>query len=419
MVQRVPREIVDLLDGFLRRNAAGALSDDDLQTRMDDLAHGRAETGDSTGPFVLPHVDASHVPAGAIVAADVPTHEVRARLGQLTRHVVAQVRAGELPHLDLPDVHRANGVFDDRGNVFLGPKVRRLAFDRRGCKAFMRVLLALETAAANLRDGVSTTKRGLFYAHRAKLPDDASQTDSDRALTSLANVLGVRRKSLGFVAARRGTVHGRLVVRDGGEVIDLAQVGPGGRSIMDDVEIVSSDAAMIVILEKDSVANRLAQARWWDEARCIMVSSCGAPSMATRELVRKLVGTLGIPAVIFADADPGGIQVALSFAHGAISTALETPWLTCNGLSWAGCWPSDIARHCRIRDTIRLSDEDREAAQALLSHPSHAYVNDRVREELASLLDVGSKVELDSFAHDGSRLVDYMRLKLEGDLIEL
>lgn len=34
-------------------------------------------------------------------------------------------------------------------------------------------------------------------------------------------------------------------------------------------------------------------------------------------------------------------------------------------------------------------------------------------------IDVGSKVELDSFAHDGSRLVDYMRLKLEGDLIEL
>jgi DNA topoisomerase VI subunit A len=52
--------------------------------------------------------------------------------------------------------------------------------------------------------------------------------DSDRALASLANVLRVRRKALGFVEARRGSVYGRLVIRDGGEIIDLAKVGAGG-----------------------------------------------------------------------------------------------------------------------------------------------------------------------------------------------
>lgn len=233
-------------------------------------------------------------------------------------------------------------------------------------------------------------------------------------------MLRVRRRALGFVAARRGTVYGRLVLRQAGEVIDVAQVGgfslPGS---IDDAEIVSADAAMIVVIEKDSVGNRLAQERWWEGRRCIVVCSGGSPSMSTRELVRKLMDTLGIPAVVFADADPGGLQVALTFAHGSISSGLETPWLSCNGLSWAGFRPSDIARLGRKSDLIRLSEEDREAARSLLALPSRTYLNDRVREELSILVDHGHKVEMDALTN-GARLVEYIDRKLaDGDVIKL
>ncbi len=319
MTRPASREIVDLLGAFLRRNAT-ALSDDDIHVQMENIAEGCRETTDSSRPFVLSGVDAptrSLFPEDALAAADLPPHDVRERLLDLTDYVVAQVQQGALPRIDLPDLHRANGIFDARGNVFLGHNVRPLALDGQGGEAFMRLLLTLEVASDNLRSGVCTTKRGLFYQHRAKLPDDDNQRDTDRALGSLANVLRVRRKALGFVETRRGSVYGRLVIRDGGEVVDLAQVGPAGRTIprfMDDVEIVSSDAARIVIVEKEAIASRLAQARWWDAARCIMVCSLGFPSMSTREFVRRLVDTLGIPAVICADGDPSGIQLALTFA---------------------------------------------------------------------------------------------------------
>ena len=420
MARPASREIVNLLGAFLRRNAA-ALSDDDIQVLMENLAKGHVQTPDSTSPFVLSGVDASHFPEGALAAADLPPHDVRARLAHLTDYVAAQVRAGELPRIDLPDLHRANGIYDARGNVFLGHNVRRLAFDRQGAAAFMRLLLTLETASDNLRNGVFTTKRGLFYQHRAKLPDD-DQLDTDRSLASLANVLRVRRKSLGFVEARRGSVYGRLVMRDGGEVVDLAKVGPAGHApprFTDDLEIVSSDAELIVIVEKEAVASRLAHARWWDTARCIMVCGGGFPSMSTREFVRRLIDTLGIPVVIFADADPGGVQLALTYAHGSISTALETPWLACSDVRWAGLCPSDFDRHCGIRDQIRLTETDKDKARELLQHPSRTYVNDRVREELAILVDRGFKVELDALFSD-SRLVDYLQHKLfECELINL
>lgn len=351
MARRASRDVIEALGAFLRR--CTALSEGDVEARMKDLAEGRMRAPDmSSEVFRRPHAsrhegtsvrtDATKtvIPERALVAADVPADEVRARITSLTEYVTARLQAGELPHVDLPDLHRVNGIYDERGNVFLGHHVRRLVFDRRGGKAFMRLLLTLEAASENLRSGVFTTKRGLYYFHQAKLPDeDACQVDSDRALAALAGVLGVRRRNLGFVEARRGILYGGLVIRDGGHVVDLSKVGPSGYGIprfTDDAEIVSSDAAFILVVEKHSVAARLAQVRWWESARCILMCGEGCPSLSMREYVRSLVDTLGVPAYVLADADPSGIGVALTYAHGSISTALETPWLACSDVRWVG-----------------------------------------------------------------------------------
>jgi DNA topoisomerase VI subunit A len=76
------------------------------------------------------------------------------------------------------------------------------------------------------------------------------------------------------------------------------------------------------------------------------------------------VDTLGIPALICVDADPGGIQVALTYAQ---------------------------------------------------------YINNRVREELATLVDRGIKAELEAVSVDMSRFVDeYLPHKIfDCDLVKL
>lgn len=142
-----------------------------------------------------------------------------------------------------------------------------------------------------------------------------------------------------------------------------------------------------------------------------MISRSSA-RMSTRELVRKLIDTLNIPVVIFADADPGGIQLALTYAHGSISTALETPWLACGDIRSAGLCPSDIERHCGERDMIRFQESDFTNARELLQHPSRTYVNDRIRDELEILVNRGFKVELDTLCSDLSRFVGYLHHKL-------
>ena len=55
-----------------------------------------------------------------------------------------------------------------------------------------------------------------------------------------------------------------------------------------------------------------------------------------------------------------------------------------------------------------------------MEHPSRTYVNDGVRAELQLLFDRGFKVELDSLALRGSRLVGYLDHKIaDDDAIEL
>ncbi len=365
-------------------------------------------------------------PDHAVAAADLPAPDVYKRIAHLIDYVTDQIRAGELPYLDVPDAHSANAIYDDRGNVFLGHKLRRLTLDSKEVMAFMRLLLTLELAFENVQRGSHVTKRGLYYYHQTKLPDErCEQESSDRALSALSNILQVRRKTLGFVEARRGSIYGRLVIRSGTEVVNVSQLGPAGWSVprfTDDVEILGSDATFILIVEKEAIAFRLVEAQWFNLHPSIIVCGNGFPSYSTREFTRRLVETLHIPAFVCVDADPGGVRVALTYAHGAISTAMETPWLACNDIWWAGLHPSDVDRFGLGSDTgLRLESNDFEAAKALLSHPSDAYVNKRVREELALMIDRRTKTELEAISVDLSFFVgEYLPRKLfDTDLVKL
>ncbi len=299
-----------------------------------------------------------------------------------------------------------------------------MALDRRNGERVMRVLLTLETALTNLRDETVTTKRGLFYEHEAKLSDpNAHQGDSDRALATLANLIGVRRTALGFVEARRGLLWGRLVVRIGEQVIDASQLGRGGLGIPrigDGSEIVGSDAAFILVVEKQAIGIKLADAKVWERFGCILVCGEGFPSLSTRAYVRTLVDTLGIPAFICVDGDPWGIRVALTYAHGSISTALETPRLACNNVWLAGVYPSELDAYYHPHWLIRFEETDYEAARQLIEHPSLAYIGQRLRDEMALLVERGAKAELDALCHERRLMDDYLPKKLfDSDLVKL
>ena len=166
-------EVIESLGGFLRLTTRVPV--DEIRGWMKDLDEGRMRTPDSSSEGfrrapALPSVEATKLeepapdpepnaasydprlaalrvryptvsapiafPEHALEAADVPAGEVLRRLAQLKDDIVARVQSGEVPWVDLPDLHQANAIYDPRGNVFLGQKVRRLAFESPGQHGF-------------------------------------------------------------------------------------------------------------------------------------------------------------------------------------------------------------------------------------------------------------------------------------------
>jgi len=449
MAGSVRKKVTECLNAFLRLRSTCSNEEIDSWARAVASRAARGSRGpvreSRSRPFVLANAELIQVPEQvrlasvqraptcppipfpehAAAAADLPASEVYQRIAHLIDYVTDQIRSGEPSCLDLPDLHSGNAIYDERGNVFLGRKVRRLALN--DTRAFMRILLTLELAHDNIQRGTHATKRGLYYHHQTKLPDKrCEQVDSDRALAALANILQVRRGALGFVPARKGLVYGRLAIRHAGGVVDVSRADTGGWPLpgrSDDVEIVDSNAAFILIVEKEAIAFRLAEARWCETHPCVMVCGGGFPSYALREFTQRLVETLRVPSYVCVDGDPGGIRVALTYAHGAISTAMETPWLACNDIRWAGLYPSDVDRF-KIDELfgIEMEADELEAAKSMLVHPSDAYVNAGVRRELELMIDRGTKTELEAIGgRDFSFFVDeYLPRKLfDTDLVKL
>lgn len=83
-----------------------------------------------------------------------------------------------------------------------------LYFDRR----FRAVFAVLQEVITLLETGATTTKRDLYYKHKALF---SSSEDADRAIAQVAHMLNTPRHSLHVFAASRGWMAGRLTLRMG------------------------------------------------------------------------------------------------------------------------------------------------------------------------------------------------------------
>ena len=101
----------------------------------------------------------------------------------------------------------------------------------------------------------------LFYTD-VKLFSD--QTESDAVLEDAAAMLGCTRSSLHVIASDKGVVVGRVTFTDDGDVIDCTKMGVGGKAIppsADRIGGISSDAAFILLVEKEAAFMRIAEDR--------------------------------------------------------------------------------------------------------------------------------------------------------------
>ncbi|PRQ42079.1 putative DNA topoisomerase (ATP-hydrolyzing) [Rosa chinensis] len=99
---------------------------------------------------------------------------------------------------------------------------------------------------------------------------------------------------------------------------------------------------LILVVEKDTIFQRLVEEKIHKRFRCIIITGCGMPNVATRTLLRKMQRKLNLPVVALGDHNAGGFNIYLTYLCGSENMAYDSLNLSTPDIKWLGLSPSDL-----------------------------------------------------------------------------
>jgi DNA topoisomerase-6 subunit A len=289
---------------------------------------------------------------------------------------------------------------------------------------FAQYLVMANAIRRLLDEEMESTIRGMYYATLSTVGDEKNkqkfwntQENSDDAIKALELLTGVPREEFSVTSKPKGMISGPITLRVGGDIIDCnlgsratSQLIPTNIS---DVEIVNVKANFVMVVEKDTVLNNIRKSGFIQKYNAILMTGSGEPDRATRMMVRTLNEEWKKPVVIFADADPWGLGIALRYKIGSESLSYDSDRLVTPNAKVLGMMFSDIYEY-NIPEVARLtaSNEDINRANDMKKKP---WLQEKQwQRELNLFLKYKEKCELDAFFKHGFRYLaeTYMPQKL-------
>ncbi|TKJ21997.1 MAG: hypothetical protein CEE42_13425 [Promethearchaeota archaeon Loki_b31] len=273
----------------------------------------------------------------------------------LTDSLIEMIYETGRPAIRLPSRTSANIIWDEKNDLLLlGRQIMEKQFHSLASVAdITRLMKVLEKINELLLKDLHATKREIFYSAVQLFGD---QKNSDKCIEDVATMLYTTRNSTHIVASAKGSCIGRLRIRDKNDIIDLEGLGSGGWMIspmLDNIEIIESDAEFILVLEKDAAMIRLAEARFWRKYPCIILTAKGAADIATRMFLRRISKELKLPVFSLVDSDPYGHYIHSVYLRGSKRLSYESPFLATPDIKLLGVLTRDLEKYkipndCRI-----------------------------------------------------------------------
>ncbi|XP_031283736.1 meiotic recombination protein SPO11-1-like [Pistacia vera] len=179
----------------------------------------------------------------------------------------------------------------------------------------LRVLLAVQQLLQEHRHG---SKRDIYYMHPSVFSE---QSVVDRAINDLCILLQCSRHNLNVVSVGKGLVMGWLKFVEAGRKFDCINNLNTAHHIpvlVEEVKDIISVAHYILVVEKESVFQRLANDRFCTRNRCIVITGRGYPDISTRRFLRLLMENLHLPAYCLVDCDPYGFDILTTYRFGSM-----------------------------------------------------------------------------------------------------
>ena len=336
------------------------------------------------------------------------------------------IKQNQMPILDLPKIGYDNTVWSDEKRMLTtGDKKIEVSPDSvKKIPTFAQYLVMANAVKKLLDEDMESTIRGMYYATLSNVGDDKNkqkfwtgQEDSDNAIKAVELLTGIPREEFSVTSKPKGMISGPMKLRVGGDIIDCnlgsratSQLIPTN---MGDVQIDDVKADFVMVVEKDTVLNNIRKSGFIQKYNAILLTGSGEPDRATRMMVKILNEQWKKPVVVFADADPWGLGIALRYKIGSESLSYDSERLVTPNAQVLGMMFSDIYQY-NIPEVARLtaSDEDINRANDMKKKPWMQ--NKQWQKELNLFLHKKEKCELDAFFKHGFKYLSetYLPQKL-------
>ncbi|MBP7274687.1 MAG: DNA topoisomerase IV subunit A [Kiritimatiellae bacterium] len=328
------------------------------------------------------------------------------------------VRKHRKPSMKFPVRSLKNVKFDAaRGHFEILHRVATRTLSYNTVKTFAQSMRLLATTKNDLldRDDIAG-KREVYYNSKSwgECRFD-EQPESDSLLDDMEAMLGINREQLGYIPEERGgEVCGPLIVVDrdpatGKDIpINCLKLGTGAWSIPSRVEHLrfESHAKFILAVETASLFQRLVHHRYFEKAKCILISMSGVPTRACRRFIRRLADDRKLPVLAFTDGDPYGYcNIYRTLKAGSGQAAHINRYFCVPQCHYLGVTPQDILDYDLEDATHPLEDADIKRARDALKNDPFIRHHKEWQQALEQMLKMGVRIEQQAFAKHGLNFV--------------
>jgi len=353
--------------------------------------------------------------------------EVISLLIDLGRKVSDAITSHTSPYIDVPIRSKGNVEWDSEQNLLqLGDKTSARSFlNIAHSKKFMQTVLIASKAKDLVSAGKTASIRELYYQLKHTIAGTKEntfdeQSESDPLIVDLEVALGVMREELHLKADDKGTIIGKIVIEDSGDIIDCSKLGRSGLavpSIVEHYNFESVEADYLLVIETGAMFDRLVEEKYHLKNNCIMIATKGQAARGCRRLINRIHNELNLPVIAFSDGDPWGYYIYSVLKAGSFALAHESERLGTPAMRFVGMTMTDIDTYDLHSVTEKLKDVDKKRIAELLEYPW--FQRRGWKKELKLMKKKGVRIEQQALASKSLEFVaeEYLPRKIENGLL--
>ena len=319
--------------------------------------------------------------------------------------------------MDFPVRSLSNVKYDPKRGHFeiRGKKVTR-TLTYNTVKTFAQSVRMMAMSKDLIEADDTASKREVYYVSKnwgeCRFNE---QPESDTVMDDVEAMFAVNREQLRFIPEEDGgAVAGELVIIDtdvdtGKKIrIDCTKMGTGAYSIPANVEgfAFETKAKFILAVETAGMFQRLVKHKYYQKAKCVLVSLKGVPSRATRRFVRRLSDEHHLPVCVFTDGDPYGYcNIYRTLTVGSGNAAHINKYFCVPRACFLGVTPQDIIDYELEDATHPLEPVDIKRAKDALKNDPFIQHHKPWQDALNQMLKMGVRIEQQAFAKHGLNFV--------------